>query len=251
MTTAIQKQFAKMGADANVSIGGVRGVRVNVRGSTFVIDAAKDSKVLVVDLDPNLRHLLLHVEESGDKHKFLCGHDERHWFVAAVPGNGVSSIQKAMTALKPAAVRDEEVRRGVRLKKKNKRRNEAFLRQGEWFFVADPNFQPSKNAVILRNEPIRRGRGKPHMCEYLHRSGGESVWFHTRLAPNGVNEEEYRSLRAKDNGGWRPMVRNARVVVKGKISHSDHATIHLDGWHTVSMNEEHRAPSSQFVAFLD
>ena len=33
------------------------------------------------------RHLLLLVKTGGTKDRFLCGHDEREWFVAAVPGN--------------------------------------------------------------------------------------------------------------------------------------------------------------------
>jgi len=47
--------------------------------------------------------------------KFLCGHDERHWFVAAVPGRGVSNVRTAMEALKPAAVRLESAREDHRL----------------------------------------------------------------------------------------------------------------------------------------
>jgi hypothetical protein len=33
-----------------------------------------------------MRHLLL-MARSWTKDKFLCGHDERHWFVCAVPGD--------------------------------------------------------------------------------------------------------------------------------------------------------------------
>ena len=43
----------------------------------------------------------------GEKQKFLCGHDERHWFVAAVPedARGVTGVVAAKAALQPALVR--------------------------------------------------------------------------------------------------------------------------------------------------
>src|SRR4051812_28225303 len=46
-------------------------------------------EVTVAQAEPKSRHLLLFVRKNGDKpqlDRFLCGHDEREWFVAAVPG---------------------------------------------------------------------------------------------------------------------------------------------------------------------
>jgi hypothetical protein len=250
---SIHKKFKEMGAVVAVdhNDGLHRPVVVDVRNEVFEIVAREDVNVRVVDIDPKLRHLLLHVQDGKDKMKFLCGHDERHWFVAAVPGNGVSSVEKAMESLKPIAVREMERSHPVKNKKRNKRKNEIFVRQGEWFFTPEPGFRPAKDAIIMKNEPIRRGRGKPHNCEYLHRSGGESVWVHGSLAPNGVLEKEYMKLSANSPHGWRPMRRNARVLVKGRISHADHATIMLNGWHAVSMNTEGGALGATNVAFLD
>ena len=60
--------------------------------------------VTVMQSEPKQRHLLLFVRKPGDKpqlDRFLCGHDEREWFVAAVPG-GASSVRQAMDALQPA-----------------------------------------------------------------------------------------------------------------------------------------------------
>ena len=60
--------------------------------------------VSVMQAELKQRHLLLAVRKSGDKpqlDRFLCGHDEREWFVAAVPG-GASSVRQAMDALRPA-----------------------------------------------------------------------------------------------------------------------------------------------------
>src|SRR5437868_1148519 len=61
-------------------------------GELFDVRLARDEPVEyeVVDLRPELRHLLLLGRRGGQKEKYLCGHDERHWFVCAVPGASVS-----------------------------------------------------------------------------------------------------------------------------------------------------------------
>ena len=51
----------------------------------------------VLQCEPRQRHLLLLIRKTeGQRHldRFLCGHDEREWFVAAVPG-GASSVRQA------------------------------------------------------------------------------------------------------------------------------------------------------------
>jgi hypothetical protein len=47
------------------------------------------------------------------------------------------------------------------------------------------------------------------------------------------------------------MRRNSGVYVRGRVSHPDHRTIHLNGWHQVVMNTETQAPAMRNVAFLD
>jgi len=47
------------------------------------------------------------------------------------------------------------------------------------------------------------------------------------------------------------MQRDPVVFVRGKISHSDHATIRLDDWHRVEMNTENKSRAMAQVAFLD
>ena len=44
------------------------------------------------------RHLLLLVKTGETKDRFLCGHDEREWFVAAVPGNASNVVQGSTCA---------------------------------------------------------------------------------------------------------------------------------------------------------
>jgi hypothetical protein len=234
---------------------------VNKNGKEVFIVDTFDQKidVQVVDVQPKERHLLLMFKrEKGDVSKFLCGHDERHWFVAAIPESaGAKNVRDAMEALKPGAAREALRRNGVKHKNRNKRHNKGFVRQGEWFFLPAPDLMLGKNAITHKNEPISRGRGsKAHICEELYRTGGESVMVHGSHAPNGFTKEQYDAFvkNAKnswDLRGWERRVRNAEVYVRGYVRHPDHKTIHLDGWHKVEMNLENKARAMQFVAFLD
>ena len=51
--------------------------------------------------------------------------------------------------------------------------------------------------------------------------------------------------------GWRTMVRNPHVFVRGTVRHPDHKTIFLEGWHEVLMNTETQAAAMRNVVFLD
>jgi hypothetical protein len=211
--------------------------------------------VSVMQAEPKQRHLLLLVRKLADEpqlDRFLCGHDEREWFVAAVPG-GASSVRQAMDALQPLAVRDALARSQVSSRKRHARKNRAFRRQGEWFFVPEPSFAADEK-LLLRNEPLRRGAGKPHIVEQLYRTGGETVhvcWKH----PNGVTPNEYQSVLRRNpdavRWGWRVMSRNPGVYARGAVKHSDHATITLPFWHRVIMNTETQSRTMANVAFLD
>ena len=213
--------------------------------------------VEVIDVKRADRHLLLLARESDargreSKSKFLCGHDERAWFVAAIPETAnARDVQSAKDALKPAAVWESIRQHNLAPNKRDSRRNEAFVRQGEWFFIPRPEVN-AKSEIVLENEPIRRGAGKPHMCQYLIRTGGEQVYV-SGAYPNGLTTQQYRDLPEAERRrwSWRPMVRNAHVYVKGAIRHRDHATIWLRDWHEVVMNTETQARAMQHVAFLD
>lgn len=269
----VLKHFEKMGARIkfreferrNVNIDIIRGaersgVRIDIRrdkdGEYFDILSSGDLDLTVLDVNKKVRHLLLMSREGEDKHKFLCGHDERHWFVAAVPGRSVKNISDAMEALKPGAVIQRERMTKVSKKEKNNRHNRARKRQGEWFFVPIWHRLKVDSMVILKKEPIQRGAGKPHICEFVYREGGDAVWV-SREHPNGLLDREYRKLVKKDPSirkrlGWQRMVRDAKVYAKGKVSHSDHATLDLGNeWHEVFMNRENEAPGTRNVAFLD
>jgi hypothetical protein len=271
----IESRFAEMGARMKVREIPSRwrqGDRTWITPSDFAMDIRRDGDgeffelripthlsesldVSVMQCEPKQRHLLLLVRKSDDKSRldrFLCGHDEREWFVAAVPG-GASSVRQAMDALQPKDVRDALTRSPVSSRKRYARKNRAFRRQGEWFFVPEPSFVVD-NELVLYNEPLRRGGGKPHMVEELYRTGGETVHVCSRY-PNGVTPEEYKAiLKQQPNAarwGWRVMQRNPGVYARGTVRHSDHATITLPFWHRVLMNTETQSRTMANVAFLD
>lgn len=252
-------KFTKIGARVRVNADERSGrfiidIRHDRTGEYF--DLTLDPRVVlpcVVDARTDMRHLLLmsRNHESEQANKFLCGFDERHWFVAAVPDGSASTVVTAMEALKPFVVRNAEARRRIRARHRLRRRNAAFIRQGEWFFLPAPDARIDPK-LVLRNEPLRRGGGKAHMVEELVRSGGETVYV-SRYAPNGITTAAYAQLhpRLHQQFRWQVMRRNAMVLVRGRVRHPDHATLRLHCWHEVALNRESEASGMLNMAFLD
>ena len=258
----IERHFAKIGARAKVNADSLRrGGTVSIDiardpdGEFFDIDVGRVDSLAVVDAQPKIRHLLLMSRQSDGNHKFLCGHDERHWFVAAVPEReAASSVRTAMEGLKPRAVRNVQDRLKVKPNKRNRRRNEAFVRQGEWFFVPVPDGVQVNEKLILRNEPLRRGADKPHIVEELVRDGGETVYV-SHQHPDGLTPRQHQLLISRQpkmrNLNWVVQRRNPNVFVRGKVRHADHKTIVLQCWHQVLMNTETQSVAMRHVAFID
>ncbi len=220
-------------------------IKTDRRGEYFELALAdKAPEFEVLQTVPKERHLLLY---ARDGRRFLCGHDERHWFVAAI-GDRVSTVRAAKESLLPSAL--EEKIRKARRDIINKRRNEVFKRQGEWFFV--PTDKQFNKTVILKDEPLQRTpRSKPHICEELVRLGGELVYvFRDRT----YTPEEYARLSKEDiflAKYARRMVMNPDVYVRGYVRHADHATIRLEGWHRAYINAEVMIPEQTRVVYLD
>jgi len=271
-TSLLKMKFDKLGARAKVrplvqnrwrqnSGPVVIDIGRDRHGEFFDIQADTEANVEVLDVQPRDRHLLLMVRQPADrsdfpdvKDKFLCGHDERHWFVAGVPeGAAASTVVTAKEALKPKFVRNLESGKKGKLKNRQRRKTETFIRQGEWFFIPAHHIQADENLVLYK-EPIRRGRGKPHICENLYRVGGTTVYVCYHY-PTGLTEREYQGLLQQNpeaaKWNWQIMQRNPMVFVRGKVSHPDHATIRLNGWHRVEMNTENQSRAMASVAFLD
>jgi len=230
-------------------------VRADRRGEFFEIAGGPGVEVAALDVQSADRHLLLLVRGGGEKSKFLCGHDERHWFVAAVPESApVGTVRQAKEALKPPEVIVAQAEAGLRAGERDRRRNAAFVRQGEWFFLPAPDFVPDPRRVFA-GEALRRGDGgKPHWVEFLARSGGVAVHVCDRH-PNGLSGEKYNLLvfgnPAAKAWNWLVMTRDAAVHVRGRVRHADHATVTLPGWHRVLMNTEAQSKAKRNVAFLD
>lgn len=268
----VARKFEEIGARLRVGDhvrAGAAPVRLDVlrddKGEYFDLQVrpGADVTIGVVDARPEDRHLLLLVREPGkrngpDRLKYLCGHDERQWFVCGVadaPRLRVTSVESAKEALKPAIVQLLQDREHVSRRGRMKRRNAAYVRQGEWFFVPRPEFRPPKAWLLLRNEPLSRGAGsKPHVAEIAYRIGGEAVYVCSTY-PNGITESQYRRLLRRQPGtrrlGWAFRRRGAQVFVMGRVRHPDHKTVRLDGWHEVFLNREAREGGVVQVAFLD
>src|SRR6266511_455169 len=101
----LERRFAAVGARVKVAQAPWRGdpridIRADGRGEYFDVRFGSGKATVeleVVDVQPRDRHLLLLARVGGEKSKFLCGHDERHWFVAAVPeaARGVTGVAAA------------------------------------------------------------------------------------------------------------------------------------------------------------
>jgi hypothetical protein len=266
-TQLLCEKFERMGARVKVAPdAGVERVRIDIghdrKGEFFDLKVRQDQRVVVnaVDVRPKDRHLLLMVRDedrnglpSGSAQRFLCGHDERAWFVAAVPENRrrATDVRTAMEALKPWEALWSQDRNRVRFKDRNRRKNRGFIRQGEWFFLPAA-WVNIPSAYVLRNEPLVRTGGKPHMAEFAYRDGGELVYVDARN--RAITAPQYQRLLQRDPAlarGYAARRRNMRVLVKGRISHADHKTIVLRDWHSVVMNTENQSEAMRYVAFID
>ena len=252
----LKKHFEKIGARVKFRPLVRDRRRRDSMTASFIIDIENDKKGSYFDiaLSPKApefeilqalakeNHLLLY---SRDGQRFLCGFDERHWFVAPIE-NAVSSVRAAKQSLLPPAVRDQV--KNLPPADVDNRRNAIFKRQGEWFFI--PTGRKFRNPVVHRNEPLQRTAGsKPHICQELIREGGELVYIvEGRVYSEIKYKEKKKSDPNFDRFGFQTMIRNPDVYVRGYVRHPDHATIKLKGWHRVFINAE---LTSSSVSFLD
>jgi hypothetical protein len=108
-------------------------IAVDGAGEYFDIRLSSDVSLAAIDVQPQERHLLLAAWNERGEDRFLCGHDEFHWFAAALPTEpSVRTVDAAKEALKP-----DQVQRLQQRKHQGAffRRSDVYLRQGEWFFV--------------------------------------------------------------------------------------------------------------------
>lgn len=273
----ILRSFARIGTVADCRTGRWRGVSVNIerigRMERYLLSHADDIDIAVIDVQPRDRHLLLMVKDPTEKEvansKFLCGHDERHYFVAAIPeAAAATTVESAKQALKPREIVQLEERLGIKSSDIHSRRRRLgngvkIYRQGEFMFVPAPDFEPPQPLGILHDEIMtrtslngdRRHSGNPHIAKELYREGGGRVYVH-RHYPAGLTELERLQLFQNDREArtwrWDMRMRDPLVHVRGTVRHPEHATIHLGRvWHRVYLNTETQAIAMRHVAFID
>ncbi len=253
---SLKKHFQAMGARVKFHPAG-RTSRRRIRSTgPFSIDIGRDKYGEFFDIEqeenapefellqikPKERHLLLY---TRDGQRFLCGHDERHWFVAGISG-AVSTVRSAKQSLMPAQIMQQV--KALPPGEVDNRRNAVFKRQGEWFFI--PTNREFDESLVLFNEPLQRTvRSQPHICQEIYREGGELVYI---MGLREYSEYEFKKLQEKypniHKGRVRTMVKNPHVYARGHVKHKDHATIHLAVWHRVLINAEF---TTSAVSFLD
>lgn len=257
-TESVSKYFTRIGARLVVrhTPRAARAFDLNIRkdkkGEHFTL-AVRDAETDIRVLQANRlgRHLLLFAKASdaaphATGERFLCGHDERHWFVAKVDER-VSTVTEAKRALLPQELKDA----GLTADDLARRRSAKFKRQGEWFFIPVTDVGTLATvlaAPVLHGEPLMRARGrKPHIPAELVRFGGQAVWV---AGSREYSQSEWEALLRA--GGpiprARQMVKNPEVYVRGSVRHPDHATLSLLEWHRVFPNRE---GSSLNLSFYD
>ena len=239
--------------------------RLDVRGAIgrqkFIASLGEDMELVVLDSNKKENGILVMLKDHQARHdrqnvsKMLLGHDERQLFVAAVPLH-TRNVAEAKDLLKPGRVVDAERQAGVKAKDKNRRKTKAWLRQGDFFFVPAPNVEivDSWKNKIHRHEPINQRGGRSHIVEELYRIGGEGGYAN---GSRWITTNQYQKLSSEEQFGWRWAPRNPRAYARGRVTHPEHATIILKGWHEICPNTEAAArdrfgrPVWRNMAFID
>src|SRR4051794_8758898 len=108
MDNQLEQAFSKMGARVRINrlpvgLSPGAGIRVDIlrdsQGEYFHVDRLWNVTLAVADVAPLDRHLVLVAQRDNHEQRFstfLCGHDERSWFVAAIPESAaVQNVQDA------------------------------------------------------------------------------------------------------------------------------------------------------------
>ena len=242
----IQSKFRRMGAEVIIRRMTRESFRehqsplaidiVNHGGvEIFDIEKTRGVDLNVPDVQSRDRHLVLRAHNSVGALDFLCGHDEMHWFVAALPiGEAVSTVTDAKEALKPSLVKRKEAR-------KRRTKGDVYVRQGEWFFLPCPHASIDRDAILRDAELVRGPGSTPHVCEFMFLDG-EREFECDRYPKLVFSEAEYHEVlktrRKAKRWNWRPLRFEPDRYVKGWITHPDHNPMYLDIWHRVEMNTE-------------
>lgn len=243
-------------------------IQRDLKGEYFDIRIRELVELIVTDVQKKDRHLLLMVRDFDNKNLsgkpavtyFLCGHDERNWFVCGIP-TSVTSVTQAKQVLKPPALRDFEAKHGLKASRAHKRHRllKSGLkvhRQGEFMFIPVKGFTIPEDALVSihKNTPLRRGGLHIHTAEFEYHTGGTTVWVSDQYPESlavGFTDSQRKAAMKKASAKrafWTQQVREPTTYVKGKITHPEHATLNLGNvWHKVEISTEHK----RGVAFFD
>jgi hypothetical protein len=208
----VLRHFERAGLSARVIVprrrmfGSVASVRIDPqRGEFFALCPDPEEDPTLLEASARRHHLLLLIVGPASRRRLLFGHDERHLFVARLPQDArVSRLAGAFDALKPAEVLAAETA-GLEP-----------LRQGEWFFIPAPGFQPDRGVIVQRKVPLRPiGRFEKYPRAH-------------------VANELVRLVQSTET----PARQRLLVYVRGAVRHGDHRTVHLTTWHRVLPNRE-------------
>ena len=259
---SIRRKFESLGARIRIALPGR--LRVDVvrdrKGETFELDIPGDAvSAEVAAACPRSRHLVLQVRTPNgtrrpEVSRYVCGFDERHWFVAAVHASA-GGIDGALQQLKPSQIRAQETLLGLRPAEARRRRNIVSVRQGEWFFVPAPEVVDVRPCMTYDVPlPLRSRGSKPHRVQFvmdLGMSENLSLWRTSSGRTVVLRYSEYLALIRLDPGSehrYQYLSGLSGTYAKGWVRHPDHRTLHLAGWHRFMRNTE-RSHSS--VAFSD
>jgi hypothetical protein len=102
---------------------------------------------------------------------------------------------------------------------------------------------------VLRDEPLARPGGTPHVLREAYRRGGRTVYVNR--AGRMISEGEWERVARAKRRLWIRRTADPELFARGTVRHPDHATIELRGWHRVLMNTESEAAGGRFMVFLD
>jgi len=194
------------------------GVRRDEQGDFFLLDLNKARRGVygIQEVRPALSALILRDDGGPGKYPVchhLCHHDGDRW--------RLEGARKSMTieaALRPAPARDHRP---------------TTTRPPRLTFVPAPTFQPAD--VLYREEvPVHRCRSLGFVAEQECRVEQPPV-FVGRDHPDGLSEEAWRDLRARDarafrRQAWRQVTR-LRIYVRGWLWRPDRPLATLRTWH--------------------
>ena len=172
------------------------------RGQLFEMQLSAEREaqleINVLQCERHDRHLLLLVKTPEAKDRFLCGHDEREWFVAAVPG-GASTRRAGETRPAAGRVRDAADTRGLTSASaragttgpSSARVNGSSCRRRICAWMRSSSCATSQSAAAAES------RTSSPRC---FRTGGETLYVCSRF-PNGITEAEYQRTHRREPEG--------------------------------------------------